>query len=64
MHISNKKYDRKVQLQSLHQNILTQVFDKKKKQAYNRYTKRRGKQMQMTKGKQKQQNQRTVQDLS
>ena len=43
MHISNKKYDRKVQLQSLHQNILTQVFDKKKKQAYNRYTKRTGK---------------------
>ena len=30
MHISNKYYDRKVQLQSLHQNILTQVFDKKK----------------------------------
>ena len=43
---------------------MTQVFDKKKKQAYNRYTKRRGKQIRMRKGKQKQQNQRTVQDLS
>ena len=43
---------------------MTQVFDKKKKQAYNRYTKRTGKQIRMRKGKQKQQNQRTVQDLS
>ena len=43
---------------------MTQVFDKKKNSKHNRHTKRRGKQMQMTKGKQKQQNQRTVQDLN
>ena len=42
---------------------MTQVFDKKKNSKHNRHTKRRGKQMWMRKGKQKQQP-KTSQDLS